>query len=353
MLDRITLFGSRGGKLQPSRNGEGSGAWLAVSPQRIGAVDRAAAAQVVRNEGGLLIAPSSSADTVEFQSHAAGAYHPPLKALRIGDAGPAWVDLASPVSLTAADSLVVPEDRDAQDAVESLRSLLLQLPEDRQGLIWSALSRPDAHYRLSRLEEQVRELRQAPAPVAPIPPAQEKSGPGWLLVAGAAVLGLLLGAGIAMKALRQSPPPEVDKEAVADSAPKPLPVLTFTDLARLDEAIAASPQKDALLKALGGDARISAADDAGLVALAKLILLKANVKDLASLTPEQVVAKLTELAPDLGSYPELLAQYACDGSLASITLPESFGGCAEAPAVNDIRLNYFNLLDFVSNEPAP
>ena len=355
MLDRITLFGSRGGRLQPSRNGEGSGAWLAVSPQRIGAVDRAAAIQAVRSQGGLVVTGSQAANSVEIQIHAEGAYQPPQKVLLIGDAGPSWVGLDAPIQLTPGDSLIVPEDRDAQDSAESLRALLLQLPEDRQGLIWSALSRPDAHFRLSRLEEEVRELRQAPPPsAAPIAPLEEKSATNWLLVGAAALLGLALGAGAMMLGSKNPAPAPEEPETVAVAPPAdPLPVLTVADLERLDAAIAASPNKAAIVAVLGKDVSIAAGDDAGLLALAKLVMLKADVKDLAALTPEQIVEKLGELAPDLGPYPKLLAQYACDGALTTIVLPESFGACAAPPEVNDIRLNYFNLLDFVSKKPAP
>jgi hypothetical protein len=74
---------------------------------------------------------AQTVNTVAIQSHAAEAYQPPQRALLIGDAGPSWVDIAAPIELAAGDSLIVPEDRDAQDSVESLKSLLSQLPEDR------------------------------------------------------------------------------------------------------------------------------------------------------------------------------------------------------------------------------
>jgi|GEM_PF-3796704 len=354
MLDRITLFGSRGGKLQPSRNGDGASAWMAVSPQPIGAVDLQQAAAAVRRDGGLIITASQTAVGVDIQTHAAGSYQPPDKALLLGDAGPSWVEISGMIALPAGERLVVPEDRAAQDGVENLRNLIEQLPEDRQGLIWSALSRPDAHYRLSRLEEQVRELRQAaPAASAPasLPPVQQKPGANWLLAAAGTLLGLVLGFGAAtfLSGDAAAPP---EKAAKTEPAAEPLPVLTVTDLERLDRAIQESPKKDRLLAFLGPDASLMAMNQAGFVALAKLELHKSAVEGLDKMDAAQVVAKLGEI--DLGaSRTKLLAQYVCDSHAADIELPDSFPGCAESRSVNDIRQAYFNLLDFVAEKPAP
>lgn len=349
MMDRITLFGSRDSRLQPSRNGEGAAGWLAVSPRDPGAVGVGAAKESIQQHGGLLLCPSGDGASLDVTVQAADGYTPPTKALLVGDAGPSWVELESLPPLGAEDHLIAPEDRDAQDGLEGLRTALLQLPEDRQGLIWAALGRPATHYRLSRLEEAVRALQQAPQPALAVAPVEPKSGPNWLLAAAGTLLGIALGFGLAgLSGGEEAPAPEAVEEAEA----APLPVLTFPDLDRLDLAIQDSPNKDALLEIIGPDTKLSAMNQQGFVALAKLELHRAAVDGLAAMSAADAVAKLGEV--DLGpSRPQLLAQYYCEGSAMDVELPAQFPSCDAVPAVSDIRQAYFNLLDFIQDPPAP
>ena len=352
MLDQVTLFGSPNDALQPSRGGQGAEGWLAVSPHGIGEASVTDAAQAVRLHGGLWLAGSGPG--VEIHTTPMDGYRPPDRALLADDAGPRWVEIPGPVALSPGDALVVPQDRDAQDDLESLRSLLAQLPEDRQGLMWLALARPDAQYRLLRLEEQERELQQAspPEPAASEPaPDPEPPKKPWSLVAGAAVLGAALGVGGAMFWPRPAPPPVVETEA--PTPPAPIPLLTVSDLDQLDLAVQRSPKKDALLAAIGKDAQLHRMDDAGLIALAKLVLLKADVEDVAKMEREQVIEKVTAMGSELGAYPKLLAQYLCDSSATTIEPPAGFPPCADAAGADELRRTYFNLLAFIEAKPTP
>ncbi len=353
MLDQVTLFRSPGAALRPSRGGQGADGWLAVSPPHaIGDTCVADAAQTVRSQGGLLVVGAEKG--VEIQTTPMEGYLPPDRALLASDADPRWVEIPGNVALSPADCLVVPEDRDAQDDLESLRSLLAQLPEDRQGLMWLALARPDAQYRLLRLEEQERELQQAPPPEpAASEPAPDPEPPKkpWSLVAGTAVLGAALGVGGAVFWQREAPPPIA--EAEAPPPPPRIPLLTVSDMDELDLAVQRSPKKDALLAAIGKDAELHRMDDAGLIALAKLVLLKADVEDVAKLESEQVVAKVSEMGSELGASPKLLAQYLCDSTATTIEPPAGFPPCADAAGADELRRTYFNLLAFIDPKPTP
>jgi hypothetical protein len=352
MLDQVTLFGSRGDALRPSRNGHGADGWLAVSPHAIGSVAAREADGAVRSHGGLFVA--ASGDAVEIHATSAQGYRPPDKALLAGEAEPRWIELPGSVALSPADCLVVPEDRDAQDDLESLRSLLMQLPEDRQGLMWLALGRPDAQYQLMHLEQELRELQQAPPPVAPSaepPAAPTPSGKPWGLIAGAAVLGAVLGVGGALFWPQRSP--RAAREVKVEPPPPRIPLLTVSDMDQLDLAVERSPKKEVLLAAIGDDAKLHAMNDEGFIALAKLVLLKAGVKDVAGMESAQVIEKISGMESEIGAYPKLLAQYLCDSPMSAIEPPETFPPCTDAAGADELRRTYFNLLAFLDAEPAP
>ncbi|MBI1354397.1 MAG: hypothetical protein GC160_08625 [Acidobacteria bacterium] len=358
MVDRITLFGARSDKLQSVRRGD---QWIALSGDRIETDDAQRAADAVRRSGGVFAQAQAANGATQVSVLAAGVtgYEPPQRMLAISDAGPRWIPIGKGVELSAGECLVIPSDLGSEESVEKLRTLLAELPEDRENLVWQAISRPEQRYRLDRLEEQVRELRSTGSAPAP-PPPEPEAKTNWAMTAGALVAGVLLGLGAALAPAwldgGTTPAPSTKKEAQApESAAANLPLLTPVDLERLDEAVAASPQKEAIGKLLGPGAKTASRDYAGFMAMAKLELRRQGlIPDVGALKPEDILAKLENLEP---MHRGLLIQYICDGPGAGrpnfqeaggskVQLPADFGACAQdADSADKVRLALYNLID--------
>ena len=359
MLDRIALFGARSDKLQNVRRGK---EWIAFGPAGIDGEDLQTAAEAVRRAGGVLVrAQSSGAPTgVTVTAAQAPGYHPPKRMLTIDETGQRWTPLGA-AELPAGHCLVVPADLAAEQAVERLQALLTEFPEDREALVWQAISRPQELFQAGLLQEQ--KSRNPTLGAAPEPAAPPSEGKPWALIGGALALGLLLGAGGALLPGlldRESPPPDPPAKAEPATPLKgPVPALSATDLKRIDDAVAASARKGPAMESLRADGPVAGLDYAGFVTLARLELLRHGTEPkVEALSPSEVIEKA--LAAGLEPHQRaLLTQYACDGPGAGgvefqesggepVQLPPSFGVCAEDPESADkVRQGLYVLRDFL------
>ncbi len=116
----------------------------------------------LQDGGGLLIRAPGAKLTVNTIPR--GDYKPPRRALLLTAGRPAEFVSLGPDSLaTLSDHLIVPVDRDADEHLERLVSVLSWFPSDHETMILNLIRSPSLDWRMQRVEERLAAVQASPA----------------------------------------------------------------------------------------------------------------------------------------------------------------------------------------------